>query len=180
MGKAGSTTNTTTPITDERNVLRIGQRACAGSIEITRAMFDTVSARIKDAGGVLIVWAVLEEDTYETMFGDGFYLHVEGIALNSDDAQRLADVPPKKHTGTKWHVKSYRLGLVKERPAILDPWPSSDEFTIGDFVAILSEIGPGETASKIHYGRGTRKDGLRLELPRWVKKKPGHPPRNGR
>ncbi|MDE3109499.1 MAG: hypothetical protein KGL02_06120 [Acidobacteriota bacterium] len=167
-------------VTDERNILRIGQRACAGSIEITRAMVDAVSARIKDAGGVLTVWAVLEEDTYETMFGDGFYLHVEGIALNSDDAQRLADVPPKKHTGTKWYVKSYRLGLVKERPAFLDPWPRSDEFTIGDFVAILSEIGPGETVSKIHYGPGTRKDGPLLELPKWAKAKPGRPTHHGR
>lgn len=69
----------------------------------------------------------------ESRYGDGFYLHVRGIAFNM--------------------------------PAFLRSWPESDEFTIGDFVAILAEIPPGGTASKLHTGTGWRKDGPFLSLP---------------
>jgi hypothetical protein len=43
-------------------------------------------------GAGLTVWAVLNEDVYETQFGDGFYLRAHGLALNSADAQKLADL----------------------------------------------------------------------------------------
>ena len=46
-------------------------------------MVESVRQRIKEAGGILTVWAVLREDVYETQFGDGFYLHAHGLALNS-------------------------------------------------------------------------------------------------
>src|SRR5208282_2449522 len=72
-----------------RNVLRIGPPEHPGETEITSAMVETVRQRIKGAGGTLTVWAVLNEDVYETSFGDGFYLHVSGIALDSADAERL-------------------------------------------------------------------------------------------
>ncbi len=68
----------------------IGPPQYPGETEITPAMVESVRQRIKDAGGILTVWAVLNEDVYETQFGDGFYLHVHGLALNSEDAQRLA------------------------------------------------------------------------------------------
>jgi hypothetical protein len=75
---------------DERNILHIGPPARSGKPEITPAMVDAVRQRVKDAGGILTVWAVLHEDVYETRLGDGFYLHVEAIALNGDDARKLA------------------------------------------------------------------------------------------
>ena len=62
---------------DKRNVLRIGPPEHPGETEITSAMVETVRQRIKDAGGILTVWAVLDEDVYESQFGDGFYLHVQ-------------------------------------------------------------------------------------------------------
>ena len=76
------------PIDDKRNILRIGPPEHPGETEITPAMVESVRQRIKDAGGILTVWAVLHEDVYETQFGDGFYLHARGIALNSADAER--------------------------------------------------------------------------------------------
>ena len=51
---------------DERNVLRIGPPKHPGETEITPAMVESVRKRIKDAGGILTVWAVLHEDVYET------------------------------------------------------------------------------------------------------------------
>lgn len=81
---------TAMPLDDERNILRIGPPARPGKPEITPAMADAVCQRIKDANGVLTVWAVLHEDVYETRFADGFYIHVRGIALNSADAHKLA------------------------------------------------------------------------------------------
>ena len=72
---------------DKRNVLRIGPPEHPCETEITPAKVEIVQQRIKDAGVFLTVWAVLHEDVYETRFGDGFYLHVSGIAMNSAGLQ---------------------------------------------------------------------------------------------
>jgi hypothetical protein len=39
-------------------------------------------------------------------------------------------------------VKGYQLGLENAQPAFLRSWPEEEEFTIGTFVEILSEISP--------------------------------------
>jgi hypothetical protein len=149
---------------DERNILHVGLPARPGDPEITPAMADAVRQRIEDAGGTLTVWAVLHEDVYETRLGDGFFLHVRAIALNGDDARELAALAGDSEW-VKWHVKSYRLGLKDGLPAFLAARPESDEFRIGDFVAILSEIPPGGTASKLQTGTGRREDGPFISLP---------------
>ena len=151
--------------TDKRNVLHVGPPDRPGEPEITPAMVDAVRQRIKDAGGILTVWAVLHEDVHETKFGDGFYLHVHGAALNGKDAQRLADLAGNSE-GVKWHVRSYRLGLENDLPAFLALWRPEEEFRIGDFVELLCEIPPGGTASKLLTGTGHRKDGPFIELPK--------------
>ena len=123
---------------DKRNVLRIGPPEHPGETEITPAMVETVRQGIKDSGGILTVWAVLNEDVYETRFGDGFYLHVSGIALDSADAQRLADLAGSSEL-EKWHVRSYRLGLENDLPSFLALWRPEDPAVL---VALLcSEAG---------------------------------------
>lgn len=144
-------------VDDERNIMPM-------DAAITPATVETVCQRIKDARGTLTVWAVLREDVYETRLGDGFYLHVKAIALNGDDARRLAALAGDSEW-VKWHVKSYRLGLKSDQPAFLAARPESDEFRIGDFVAIIAEIPPGRTASKLHTGTGRREDGPFISLP---------------
>jgi hypothetical protein len=150
---------------EERNVLHIGPPKHPGGTEITPAMVESVRQRINDAGGILTVWAVLHEDVYETRLGDGFYLHVSGIALNSADAQRLADLAGGDSEWVKWHVRSYRLGLKDNAPVFTALWRPEEEFRIGDFVAILCEIPPGGTVSKLLTGSGHRNDGPLLSLP---------------
>jgi hypothetical protein len=150
---------------DKRNVLRIGLPEHTGGTEITPDMVESVRQRIKDAGGILTVWAVLNEDVYETSFGDGFYLHVSGIALVSADAERLVALGGGDKKLEKWHVRSYRLGLENDLPVFTEPWRDEEEFTISQFVVILCEIPPGGTASKLHTGSGWRKDGPLLSLP---------------
>lgn len=152
------------PVYDERNVLKIGPEKRANYDEITPAMVDAVRERLADAGGALVVWAVLHEDTYETKYGDGLYLHVKGIALNSIDAQRLAELAGDSEHA-KWTVRGYRLVIENGMPAFARPWTEAEEFTIGDFVAILAEIPPDATASRLHTGTGYRKDGPFIELP---------------
>ncbi len=127
-------------------------------------MVEAVRQRIVDAGGTLTVWAVLHEDLYETRLGDGYYLHVRAIALNGDDARQVAALAGDSEWA-KWHVKSYRLGLKDGLPAFLAARTESDDFRLGDFVAILSEIPPGGTASKLHTGTGRRADGPFVSLP---------------
>ena len=150
---------------DERNVLRLGPPKYSGDSEITPAMVETMRQRISDAGGLLTIWAVLHEDVYETRFGDGFYLHVTGIALNSADGEKLAALGGGDLEWEKWHVRSYPLGLKDNAPVFTAPWRHEEEFRIGDFVELLSEIPPGGTASKLCTGGGFRKDGPLLSLP---------------
>ncbi len=149
---------------DKRNVLHIGPPKHPGETELTPAMVDAVRARIRDAGGTLTVWAVLHEDVYESKFGDGFYLHLHGAAINSADAQRLVDLAGNSEQ-VKWHVRSYRLGLKDDLPSFLALWRPEEEFTINKLVAILCEIPPGGTASKLLTGTGHRKDGPLISLP---------------
>jgi hypothetical protein len=150
---------------DKRNVLRTGPPEHPGETELTSAMVETVRQRIKDGGGILTVWAVLDEDVYESQFGDGFYLHVSGIALNSADAERLVALGGGDRKLEKWHVRSYRLGLENDLPVFTAEWHPEEEFRIGDFVSLLCEIPPGGTASKLLTGSGFRKDGPLLALP---------------
>jgi len=152
------------PLPDDRNILKLGPPKYPGEVEITPAMVESVRQRIKDAGGSLTVWAVLNEDVYETQFGDGFYLHAHGLALDSADAQRLADLAGNSEW-VKWYVRSYRLGLENDLPVFTAQWHPEEEFRIGDFVVLLCEIPPGGTASKLLTGTGLRKDGPLLALP---------------
>src|SRR6185437_7217193 len=153
------------PIYDPRNVLHIGPPQRKGDPTITSTMADAVRQRIEDADGNLLVWAVLHEDVYETRYGDGFYLHVHGLALNSADAQKLAALGGGDSEWVKWHVRSYRLGLENDLPVFLGLSRAEEEFRIGDFVALLCEIPPGGTASKLLTGTGHRKDGPFISLP---------------
>ncbi len=101
----------------------------------------------------------------KSRYGDGSYLHVHGLALNSADAHRLAALGGGDSEIEKWHVRSYRLGLENDLPSFLTLWRPEEEFTINHFVAILCEIPPGGTASKLCTGIGLRKDGPLLSLP---------------
>jgi len=154
----------TVPEIDKRNILHVGPPQRPGDAEITPAMLDAVRQRIKDAGATLTVWAVLHEDVYESKFGDGFYLHLHGVALNGADEQRLADLAGNSEN-VKWHVRSYRVGLKDDLPSFLALWRPEEEFTIGQLVAVLAELPPGGTASKLLTGTGHRKDGPFISLP---------------
>ncbi len=153
------------PLPDDRNILKFGPPQYAGQTEITPAIVESVRQRIKEAGGVLTVWAVLHEDVYETRMGDGFYLHAYGLALNSGDAHRLAALGGGDSELVKWHVRSYPLGLENDLPVFTGLARDEEEFRIGDFVVLLCEIPPGGTASKLLTGSGFRKDGPLLALP---------------
>jgi hypothetical protein len=153
------------PLPDDRNTLKLGPPQYPGQAEITPGMIESVRERIKDAGGILTVWAVLNEDVYETRFGDGFYLHAHGLALNSADAHRLAALGGGDSKLVKWHVRSYRLGLENDLPVFTAQWHPEEEFRIGDFVVLLCEIPPGGTASKLLTGSGRRSEGPLLSLP---------------
>ena len=158
------------PIYDPRNLLHIGPPQRASDPEITSAMADAVLQRIRDAGGALPVWLVLHEDRYDSpSYSDDeddadSGLSLYGMALNSVDAQRLADLGPKEEF-SRWIVKSYRLGLVDDLPAVVNPGAALDGFTINELVLILCELAPGATASKLFTGTGRRKEGPFVSLP---------------
>jgi hypothetical protein len=158
------------PVYDPRNLLHIGPPQRASDPEITQAMAEMVRQRIRDAGGGLPVWLILHEDRYDSpVYSEDeddadSGLSLCGVALNSVDAQRLADLGPKAEF-SRWIIKSYRLGLVDDLPAVVNPGGAMDGFTINDLVLILAEIPPGRTASKLCTGTGRRKDGPFVSLP---------------
>jgi hypothetical protein len=58
-------------------------------------------------------WAVLQEDTYETFLGDGYYAYVVGRYLSKDAAQSaihsLSGAEGADAYRYRWHVRSYTL-----------------------------------------------------------------------
>ena len=152
------------PVYDERNILHIGPPQREGDTEITPAMADAVRQRIQVAGGKLLVWAILHEDRYETLYGDGFYIHVRGIAFNSKDARALAELAGESEW-VRWHIKGYELGLENGQPAFLKSWSEEEEFTINDFVEILAEIPPDKNASRLCTGIRLYRHGPFIALP---------------
>lgn len=152
--------------TDKRNVLLVDSSDSATQA-VTPEMVEVVSERIRRAGGVLSVSAVLNEDTNETDLGDGFYLHVCGIALNETDATRLSSLA-KPSPQQEWHVRNYCLELLEGVPSFVAKLLTEEEFTINDFVGILYEIPAGAGASRLNVSRGSlpRTPGKHmLELP---------------
>ena len=112
----------------------------------------------------LIVWAVLREDRYETLFGDGFYLHVRGLALNEADAKRLTD-SVERDANISWHIRTYEIGLKDDAPLLLASLKPEEEFKISDIVALLGEIAPGATASNLYTGTDRPGSGPFVSLP---------------
>lgn len=100
-----------------------------------------------------MIWGVLNEDTYETAFGDGLFLHLRAIALAEADAQRLVDMA-SADPAYAWHVRPYHLGLLDGLPKMQTSWPRNEEFTLDDVVAILLEIAPDGTSSEVLTGSG--------------------------
>lgn len=136
---------------DKRDLLRLGE-----SGGVTAAMLEAACRRIAAAGGELAVWGVLREDVYETQFGDGFYLHLRGLALDAADAGRLAALGGGGDM-TRWHVRPYRLRLRDGAPALIAPWRDEEEFSINDLVEILAEIPADAAASMLLTGDGARR-----------------------
>ena len=78
-----------------------------------------------------------------------------GIALNSADADKLVALGGGDAEFTKWHVRSYRLGLERTmRQSSRRCGGPKKNSGSASFVAILCEIPPGGTASKLHTGIG--------------------------
>jgi hypothetical protein len=117
-------------------------------------------ARVAAAGGTLTVWAVLFEDLYETRFGDGCYRYVRGIALNKEHAYRLAALGGNSEL-VAWHVRAYRIGLIRDLLCFIDEIPDRDSVTMDEFAEIMDEITPDGVASRLLTGDG------------WQGRKPG-------
>jgi hypothetical protein len=77
--------------------------------------------------GPRIVWAVLSEDRYETLLGDGYYAYVEAAFEGEEDARRFAS-SQATDSWYRWHLRSYRLYLKRGSPAV-SPEPTEAEPT---------------------------------------------------
>jgi len=140
------------PVGDKRDVLQI-LASDDGSGGVTEAMLRAARRHIRDADGELTFWGVLREDLYESKFGDGVYLHLRGIALNRQDADRLAALGDGSEM-TRWSVRPYQLGFERGGPVMNTKWRADEEFSINDLVRVLAEIPPGGTASLLMTGAG--------------------------
>ena len=138
-----------------------GRRNIVRSLIYSDEALKATQHRISDAGGRLQVWAVLHEDTYETAFGDGFYLHLRGVALDEPGAGRLAALGAAEgHSTDRWHVREYSLTLRDGMPFIDGSHTIADEWTINDFIRLVGEIEEGQSTSSLAVS-----DDRRLRLP---------------
>lgn len=72
--------------------------------------------------GPTVIWAVLKEDSYETVFGDGYYAYVDSVHLSEADAE-LA-ISAATEDGMKWHVRRYELAWNGAPTISPEPTPS--------------------------------------------------------
>ncbi|MBO1081820.1 hypothetical protein [Roseomonas haemaphysalidis] len=127
------------PALADRNTFTVSDEAGTDpQWTVTAAVLQRVHQRLKQAGGTLPVWAIMDEDTYETFFGDGFYLHLRAIAWSANDAEQMLQQMPSEHM-TSWHLRSYTLGVHNDRPALLHPWPKSEEFYLAQLLRLVAE-----------------------------------------
>jgi hypothetical protein len=105
---------------------------------VTAAVLRQVQQRLERAGGTLPVWAIMDEDTYETTLGDGFYLHLRAVAWSVSDAEQMLQQMPSERM-TRWHLRSYALGVQNGWPALLQPWPKSEEFYLAQLLRLVAE-----------------------------------------
>jgi hypothetical protein len=109
------------PLPDDRNILKLGPLQHSGQVEITPAMVESVRQRIKEAGGTFTVWAVLNEDFYETQFGDGFYLHAHGLPGTQPRRavlQQDQTLPPYRHALRKARFQLPRHAQARSCPPL--------------------------------------------------------------
>jgi hypothetical protein len=87
---------------------------------------------------VLVVWAVLFEDTYETRLGDGYYAYVAGAYPSEQAANEaisgLSDAKGEYAHWYRWHVRSYALKRFGKTLRI-SPAPSEAEPTTPERLA---------------------------------------------
>lgn len=70
------------------------------------------------------VWATLREDTYETLFGDGYYAYLDKVFDSPVAALGRSNEP-----GGDWvklHVRRYEISVSNGQP-VLAPEPSESE-----------------------------------------------------
>ena len=105
---------------------------------VTAVVLQHVKQRVKRAGGTLPVWAIMDEDTYETTLGDGFFLHLRAVAWSASEAEQVLQQLPIEPM-VRRHLRSYELGLRDGQPALLQPWPAEEEFHFAQLLRLVAE-----------------------------------------
>ena len=62
-------------------------------------------------GNERTVWAVLYEDVYETVFGDGYYAYFADAFFTREEAERFAATP----SAYRFHIRQIQLSLSEGR-----------------------------------------------------------------
>lgn len=85
------------------------------------------------------VWATLREDTYETIFGDGYYAYLDKVFDSPVAALGRSNEP--SGNWVKRHVRRYEITAIAGRPTI-SPEPSESEpVTVKDVVEKMLQAG---------------------------------------
>ncbi|KQY95032.1 hypothetical protein [Brevundimonas sp. Root608] len=85
------------------------------------------------------VWATLREDTYETLFGDGYYAYLDKVFDSPIAALGRSNEP--RGDWVKLHVRRYEISVSSKQP-VLSPEPSESEpVTVKDVVEKMLRAG---------------------------------------
>jgi hypothetical protein len=71
------------------------------------------------------LWAVLQEDTYETSLGDGYYAYLAALFRSEPEAVRF--VQEQSHEWRRWHVRQYEISCDRGGKLIILPGPTRGE-----------------------------------------------------
>ena len=110
---------------------------------LAAADFPTVAKLAQAAGGTLGVHAVLNEDGYETLFGDGCFYYLWSVHLTAAAARADIDANQRARRGAyaQWgrlHARSLRVTLAGDRLEVtVEDGDPRDRFDAADILGVL-------------------------------------------
>jgi hypothetical protein len=98
------------------------QRLAISSVDMGADTHLALRMDLEQRGGLRSVWGVLREDSYETVFGDGYYAYLEAAFDTQEEA--VAFAADNQERSVNWHIREYELRLIDGEPIVVVVAPS--------------------------------------------------------
>jgi hypothetical protein len=83
----------------------------------------------------LLVWAVLFEDVYETVHGDGYFAYLADVFFTHEEAEEFAATP----SSYRFHIRQIQLSVLRDQLyAVRSSLNRFEDVDLDQLVAMLS------------------------------------------